>query len=110
MVTMNLVKTYAPTLLHLHEQLQPFGYLILSQTAGPQPQSKEPKWWSSTEPYILIQVVDPYNQPGESCYVCIFSEEECIVSDDGDYSYITFQDLLYYFAQLPRPLYTYDRT
>jgi len=105
---MNLVETYAPTLAHLDQRLEPYECFILSKTAGPQPQAKDPETWG-TEPHILIQVQQFNPFPDDFCYVCIRSETDCIVNENGDSAYITFQDLLDYLAQFPRPLYSFDR-
>ena len=104
---MNIVETYAPTLKHLEKQLRPYDPVIIGWTAGPQPGSSNPDLWG-TEPYILIQVEEPYRREGEPDAILIRSETDCVVfSDFGETYSITFQKVLDYLAQLPRPLWSF---
>jgi hypothetical protein len=104
---MNIVETYAPTLTHLEEQLRPHDPVIISWSAGPVPPSTNPDLWG-TEAYILIQVEDPYRLKGDPDTILIRSETDCVVfSDFGETYPITFQKVLDYLAQLPRPLWSF---
>ena len=104
---MNIVETYAPTLKHLEEQLHQHDPVIISWTARPQPGSSNPDLWG-TEPYILIQVEEPYRREGEPDAIVIRSETDCVVFTDFGETYpITFQKVLDYLAQLPRPLWSF---
>ena len=104
---MNIIETYAPTLTHLEQQLRPHDPVILSWTAGPQPGCKNPDMWG-TEPYILIQAEDPYKRDGEPDVILIRSETDCKVFADYRETYpITFQKVIEYLAQLPRPLWSF---
>tara|TARA_R100000329_G_scaffold121725_1_gene100348 strand:- start:763 stop:1080 length:318 start_codon:yes stop_codon:yes gene_type:complete len=103
---MNIVETYAPTLNHLEKQLRPHDPVILSWTAGPQPGSTSDIW--GTEPFILIQVEDPYKRNDEPDTILIRSETDCVVfSDFGETYSLTFQNVLEYLWQLPRPLWSF---
>ena len=101
---MNIVETYVPTLGHLHDQLTQHEPVIISWSAGPQPETTDSNFWG-TEPYILLQVEDPYRRNGEPDVIVIRSETDCqVFSDHGETFSITFDNLLAYLAQLPRPL------
>ena len=103
---MNSVETYAPTLKHLEEQLRPHDSVIISWTAGPQPGSTSAIW--GTEPFILIQAEDPYRREREPDTILIRSETDCVVFSDFDETYsLTFQKVIDYLAQLPRPLWSF---
>ena len=104
---MNIIETYAPTLTHLEQQLRPHDPVILSWTAGPQPGCKNPDMWG-TEPYILIQAEDPYKRDGEPDVILIRSETDCkVFADYGETYSLTFQKVIEYLAQLPRPLWSF---
>ena len=104
---MNIVETYAPTLKHLEAQLRPYDSVIISWTAGPQPGTRNSDLWG-TEPYILIQTEDPYKRDGEPDAILIRSETDCkVFADDGETYSITFQKVIEYLAQLPRPLWSF---
>ena len=104
---MNIVETYAPTLKHLEEQLRPHDPVIMSWTAGPQPGTHNSDMWG-TDPYILIQTKDPYKCDGEPDVILIRSETDCkVFADFGETYPITFQKVLEYLAQLPRPLWSF---
>ena len=103
---MNIVQTYAPTLKHLEEQLRPHDPVIISWTAGPQPRTRNSDIWG-IEPYILIQTEDPYKRDGEPDVILIRSETDCKVFTDLETYPITFQKVLEYLAQLPRPLWSF---
>ena len=103
---MNIVETYAPTLNHLEKQLRPHDPVIISWTAGPQPGSTSDIW--GTDPFILIQTEDPYKRDGEPDTILIRSETDCVVfSDFGETYSLTFQKVIDYLAQLPRPLWSF---
>ena len=103
---MNIVETYAPTLKHLEKQLRPHDPVIISWTAGPQPGTRNSDIWG-TEPYILIQTEDPYKRDGEPDVILIRSETDCEVFTELETYPITFQKVLEYLAQLPRPLWSF---
>ena len=104
---MNIVETYAPTLKHLEEQLRPHDPVIMSWTAGPQP-TERPDLWGGLEPYIMIQVEDPYRRDGEPDVIVIRSETDCkVFADHGETYSLTFQKVIEYLAQLPRPLWSF---
>lgn len=104
---MNIVETYAPTLKHLERQLRPHDPVILSWTAGPQPKER-PDLWAGLEPYIMIQVEDPYKRDGEPDVILIRSETDCkVFADYGETYSLTFQKVIEYLAQLPRPLWSF---
>ncbi len=102
---MSIIETYAPTLTHLEAQLLPYDSVILSWTAGPQPGYQGTELWGP-DPYILIQVEDPYKHSEEPSLILIRSETDCKVLSDEMYS-ITFQKVIEYLAQLPRPLWSF---
>ena len=103
---MNIVETYAPTLTHLEEQLRSHDPVIISWTAEPQPGSTSDIW--GTDPFILIQTEDPYKRDGEPDTILIRSETDCkVFADYGETYSITFQKVLEYLAQLPRPLWSF---
>jgi hypothetical protein len=104
---MNIVETYAPTLKHLEEQLRPHDPVIIGWTAGPQPGTQNADMWGN-DPYILLQVEEPYRREGEPDAIVIRSETDCVVFTDFGETYpITFQKVLDYLAQLPRPLWSF---
>ena len=97
-----LTAKYAPTLLHLAEQLDAFDSVIPGWAAGPVPEAECP---GGKEPHILIQLWEHY---GQSPIVMIYSEESCIVHTGGDEPFpITFQGLIKYLEQLPKPLHCF---
>tara|TARA_Y100000361_G_scaffold60048_1_gene52673 strand:- start:405 stop:725 length:321 start_codon:yes stop_codon:yes gene_type:complete len=95
---------HAPGLVHLAAQLEPFDSLIVSFTAGPQG-SSDP---FGIVPHILIQPEIPYMPNLELC-VCIRGEDDCTVYSEGDEYEITFQGLLDYLKQLPRPIWSFAK-
>ena len=103
---MNIVETYAPTLNHLEKQLRPHDPVIISWTAGPQPETQSADIWG-TDPYILIQPEDPYRRDREPDAILIRSETDCKVFTDLETYSLTFQQVLDYLAQLPRPLWSF---
>lgn len=97
-----LTAKYAPSLLHLAEQLDAFDSVIPGHAAGPVPEAKCP---GGKEPHIMIQLWEQY---GQSPIVIIYSEESCIVHTEGDAPFpITFQRLLEYLEQLPKPIWAF---
>ena len=99
---MNIVETYAPTLTHLYQRLNEHDSVIVGWSAGPQ--EKTTDIWG-TDPYILLQVEDPYQRNSEPDVIVIRSETDCqVFSDHGETFSITFDNVLAYLAQLPRPL------
>ena len=104
---MNILDAYAPSLRHLADQLRQHESVIISWSAGPQPGAKNPDSWG-TDPYILIQTEDPYKHECEPDLILIRSETDCVVfSDFGEMYPITFQKVIEYLAQLPRPLWSF---
>ena len=104
---MNIVETYAPTLKHLADQLHQHDPVIIGWTAGPQPGTQNADIWGN-DPYILLQVEEPYRREGEPDAIVIRSETDCVVFTDFGETYpITFQKVLDYLAQLPRPLWSF---
>ena len=104
---MTIVETYAPTLTHLEAQLRPYDSVIISWTAGPQPGSTGSDLWGS-DPYIMIQAEDPYKHSEEPDLILIRSETDCkVFADFGETYSITFQKVIEYLAQLPRPLWSF---
>ena len=101
---MNLIETYAPTLQHLHDQLREHDSVIVGWSAGPQEGTRDSNL-GGTDPYLLLQVEDPYQRSGEPDVIVIRSETDCqVFSDHGETFSITFDNVLAYLAQLPRPL------
>ena len=97
-----LTAKYAPTLLHLAEQLDAFDAVIPGWAAGPVPDAECP---GGKEPHILIQLWEQY---GQEYIVMIYSEEDCFVHTQHDAPYpITFQGLIKYLEQLPKPLWAF---
>ena len=70
-----LTAKYAPTLLHLAEQLDAFDPVIAGWAAGPVPEAPSP---GGPEPHILIQLWEQYGQ-------------ESIVSSGSDDTYTLMQ-------------------
>ena len=104
---MNILDAYAPSLKHLADQLRQHESVIISWTAGPQPGAQGSDLWGD-EPYILIQPESLYKCEGEPDTILIRSETDCVVfSDFGETYPITFQKVLEYLAQLPRPLWSF---
>ena len=97
-----LTAKYAPTLLHLAEQLDAFDSVIPGWAAGPVPEAQCP---GGKEPHILIQLREQY---GQESIVMIYSEEDCFVHTQHDAPYpITFQGLIKYLEQLPKPIWAF---
>jgi hypothetical protein len=97
-----LTAKYAPSLLPLAEQLDAFDSVIPSWAAGPVPEAECP---GGEEPHILIQLHEQY---GMGCIVMIYSYETCFVHTEYDAPYpITFQGLIKYLKQLPKPIYDF---
>ena len=97
-----LTAKYAPTLLHLAEQLDAFDSVIPGWAAGPVPDAECP---GGPEPHILIQLWEQY---GQESIVMIYSEEDCFVHTQHDAPYtITFQGLIKYLEQLPKPIWAF---
>lgn len=95
----NLAEKYAPGLLDLAQQLVPFGCVIQSSTAGPQEFETE----ESVDEYLMIQVPDIYF-PSNRIYVTISRTTCDVLDEDGGEYEVTFQGLLDYLGQLPKPL------
>ena len=99
-----LTAKYAPALLHLAEQLDAFDSVVPGWAAGPVPGAKCP---GGKEPHILVQL---YEQQGVEAVVMIYSEEDCFVHTEYDAPYpITFQGLIQYLEQLPKPIYAFTK-
>lgn len=97
------VQKYAPGLVSLAEQLEPYDYVIPSYHAGPQPCGSGV--WGNV-PHIVIQPESLYGE--DPCFVVIYGEHNCKVRSQYSEEYsITFQGLLDYLAQLPRPLWSF---
>ena len=97
-----LTAKYAPTLLHLAEQLDAFDSIIPGWAAGPVPDAE---CFGGSEPHILIQLWEQY---GQESIVMIYSEEDCFVHTEHDAPYpITFQGLIQYLEQLPKPIWAF---
>ena len=97
-----LTAKYAPDLLHLAEQLDAFDSVIPGWAAGPVPEAPCP---GGNDPHIIIQLWEQYGQ--EAC-VMIYSEENCFVHTKHDAPYpITFQGLIKYLEQLPKPIWAF---
>ena len=98
-----LTAKYAPDLLHLAEQLDAFDAVIPSWAAGPVPGAKSNP--GGTEPHILIEL---FEDRGIEAIVMIYGEESCFVHTRHAAPYpITFQGLIKYLEQLPKPLYAF---
>lgn len=94
---------YAPGLVHLVEQLEPHDSVICSFSAGPQPCGGGA--WGDV-PHIVIQPESLYGNDPD--FVVIYGETNCTIhSQCGEEYSITFQGLLDYLAQLPRPLWSF---
>ena len=99
----SLAAKYAPTLIDLEKRLEPFQPVIYSFSAGPQ--NNAPTYWGD-KPYILIEP-QPINTD-ETDLVVIRGEDDCTVyTQHGEEHSITFQNLLAYLAQIPRPLWSF---
>ena len=106
---MNIVETYAPTLTHLYQRLNEHDSVIIGWSAGPQQDTTDSNLWGS-KPYILLQVEDPHQRSGEPDVIIIRSETDCqVFSDHGETFSITFDNVLAYLAQLPRPLWYFAK-
>ena len=98
-----LTAKYAPALLHLAEQLDAFDAVIPSWAAGPVPDAKSNP--GGTEPHILLEL---FEDRGIEAIVMIYGEESCFVHTRHAPPYpITFQGLIKYLEQLPKPLYAF---
>ena len=98
-----LTAEYAPTLLHLAEQLDAFDAVIPSWAAGPVPDAESNP--GGTEPHIMIEL---FEDRGIEAIVMIYGEESCFVHTRHAAPYpITFQGLIKYLEQLPKPLYAF---
>jgi|TARA_B100000035_G_C20833945_1_gene479950 hypothetical protein len=98
-----LTAKYAPDLLHLAEQLDAFDAVIPSWAAGPVPDAKSNP--GGTEPHILLEL---FEDRGIEAIVMIYGEESCFVHTRHAAPYpITFQGLIKYLEQLPKPLYAF---
>ena len=99
-----LTAKYAPTLLHLAEQLDAFDSVIPGWAAGPVPDAECP---GGKEPHILIQLWEQY---GQESIVMVYSEEDCFVYTQHDAPYpITFQGLIKSLEQLPKPIWAFTK-
>ena len=98
-----LTAKYAPTLLHLAEQLDAFDSVIPGWAAGPVPDAKSNP--GGTEPHILIEL---FEDRGIEAIVMIYGEENCFVHTKHADAYpITFQGLIKYLEQLPKPIWAF---
>ena len=97
------VQKYAPGLVSLAERLEPHDCVICSYSAGPQPCGGGA--WGDV-PHIVIQPESLYGE--DPNFVVIYGEYNCTIhSQCGEEYSITFQGLLDYLAQLPRPLWSF---
>lgn len=102
-MSIELTKKFAPGLLHLAEQLVPHDSVICSFSAGPQ--GGYTSAWGNV-PFIVIQPETLYGYDPD--LVVIRGEHDCtLVTSDGEEFELTFQGLLDYLKQLPRPLHTF---
>jgi hypothetical protein len=96
-----MVEQYAPGLRHLAMKLEPFDSVICSWSAGPQPAGGGA--WGDA-PHITIQPETLYHEG--PIFICIRGENDCtVVTDFGEEYEITFQAILNYLRNLPKPLY-----
>ena len=100
----DLAEKYAPGLLDLAQQLKPFEDVLHSFSAGPQECDAD----RSLDEHLTIQVPDIYF-PNHGIYVTISRATCCVVEECGERYEVTFQGLLDYLAQLPRPLQHFAR-
>ena len=99
-----LTAKYAPDLLHLAEQLDAFDAVIPSWAAGPVPDAETNP--GGTEPHILVISSYLTLYRGIEAIVMIYGEESCFVHTRHAAPYpITFQGLIKYLEQLPKPIY-----
>ena len=98
-------KQYAPALVELAEQVDSYGYALPGWTAGPQGTETVP---CEQEPHLVLQL---FEYQGIRPVVYVFSAERCVVYVEFEDPYeITFQGIIKYLAQFPKPLHTYSDT
>jgi hypothetical protein len=100
----DLAEKYAPGLVDLAHQLLPFEHTVHSFTAGPQKVEAD----KGRQEYLVVEVPDIYF-PTNQIYVTITRATCCVVEENGESYEMTFQGLLDYLAQLPRPLHYFAR-
>ena len=100
----DLAEKYAPGLLDLAQQLKTFEDVLHSFSAGPQKFEAD----RSLDEYLTIQVPDIYF-PTNGIHVTISRATCCVVEECGESYEVTFQGVLDYLAQLPRPLHHFAR-
>jgi len=99
----DLAEKYAPGLVDLAHQLLPFEHAIHSFTAGPQEVEAD----EGRQEYLAIHVPDIYF-PSDVICVAIHRDGCSVAEEESTYS-ITFQGLLNYLGQLPKPLHHFAR-
>jgi hypothetical protein len=92
---------YAPTLAHLVPALEEHDAVICGYSAGPQkPDDPEAQ-------NLCICIYNPWQKPDQ--WVTIYSSSHCEWWSHGEQYQLTFEQLLAYLRQLPRPLHSFSR-
>ena len=98
----NYASQYAPDLADIARQLEGFDALLAGYSAGPQkPDAPEQRQ------HIDILIDNPWREPDQ--WITIYSASHCEWWDEGEEWRLTFDDLLAYLRQLPRPLHTFSK-
>ena len=102
MTLTDYVSQYAPDLADIARQLEGFDALLAGYSAGPQkPDAPEQRQ------HIDILIDNPWREPDQ--WVTIYSSSHCEWWSDGEEYRLTFDDLLAYLRQLPRPLHSFSK-
>jgi len=101
---MNIVdfaEKLAPDLIHLALKLEAFDAVICGCSAGPQkPDAPEQRQ------HLDILIDNPWREPNQ--WITVYSETHCEWWSHGEEYRLTFDALLSYLAQLPKPLHSYS--
>ena len=93
---------YAPALADLAEQLDELDAVLCGYGAGPQ-KPDDP----DQRQRLYVCIDNPWREPDQ--WVTIYSSSHCEWWDDGEKWRLTFDDLLAYLRQLPRPLHSFSK-
>jgi hypothetical protein len=93
---------YAPALADLAEQLDALDPVLCGYGAGPQ-KPDDP----DQRQRLYVCIDNPWREPDQ--WVTIYSTSHCEWWDEGEEWRLTFDDLLAYLRQLPRPLHSFSK-
>lgn len=94
--------SYAPDLTHLALKLEAFDAVIAGCSAGPQkPDAPEQRQ------HLDVLIDNPWREIDQ--WITVYSTTYCEWWSDGERYCLSFDDLLSYLGQLPKPLHSFSQ-